>query len=319
MKNINRREFNRVFAAGLASLAIPSVLSSCGTAAAIPAQLRGSAAAKDARQLGIVLGAQTYSFRDRSLDAAISAMQQLGIKSCELWEGHVEPRELQWARNQPPAEAKAKREKLAEWKKTVSMDYFIDIREKLEAADISIQAYNGSIKDAATDEDIDLVFRIARALGTDTVTSSATVSVMKRIDPYARQYGIRCAMHNHAHVSRPNEFSTPETFSRGMEGLSDLIWVNLDIGHFTAANLDPVAYIKENHQKIHSIHVKDRKRDQGENMPFGEGDTPIGEVLRLIRDNKYPIPANIEYEYQGTDTLVEMQKCIDYCKAELNK
>ncbi len=52
-------------------------------------------------------------------------------------------------------------------------------------------------------------------------------------------------------------------------------------------------------------------------MPFGEGDTPIKEVLQLLKRKKYPIPANIEYEYDGGDTVAEMRKCYDYCRRAL--
>jgi hypothetical protein len=57
-------------------------------------------------------------------------------------------------------------------------------------------------------------------------------------------------------------------------------------------------------------------------MPFGQGDTAIKPVLLLLKEKKYPIPANIEYEYNdeqpGLDTITEVRKCFDYCKAILS-
>ena len=59
------------------------------------------------------------------------------------------------------------------------------------------------------------------------------------------------------------------------------IAINLDIGHFTAANLDAIEYLKKHHDRIVTLHIKDRKKDQGANVPFGEGDTPIRAVYLL--------------------------------------
>lgn len=303
MKNkLTRREWNGLVLAGFGGLLIPSALASCKIqTVAVPPKLKGSAAEKQAAGLGIVLGTQTYSFRDRSLDDAIKAMQLLGVKSCELWNGHVEPRGPE----------------IRKWRDTLDMNTITAIKNKLDKADISIVAYTSPIKDNTSDSDIDLMFRIAQTLGTDTINSSATVSAMKRIDPFAQKYKIKVAMHNHSHVEDPNEISSPDSFARGMAGLSDYISINLDIGHFTAANFDAVDFMRRHHKKILSIHVKDRKKNQGPNVPLGEGDTPIIEVLKLIRDNKWPIPANIEYEYKGGDTIEEVKKCLDYCKKGL--
>jgi sugar phosphate isomerase/epimerase len=96
---------------------------------------------------------------------------------------------------------------------------------------------------------------------------------------------------------------------------------NLDIGHFIAGNHgSPVPFMKQHHARITHIHVKDRKKDDGANTPFGEGDTPIKEVLQLIRDNKWPIQATIEFEYPvpaGSDRMTEIGKCVQYCKDAL--
>jgi len=84
------------------------------------------------------------------------------------------------------------------------------------------------------------------------------------------------------------------------------------------ANFDAVDYIRKNHEKIVLLHLKDRKKNDGDNTPWGEGDTPIKQVLQLLKTNKYPIPAFIEYEYKGAGTSQqEVAKCYQYCKEAL--
>ena len=100
--------------------------------------------------------------------------------------------------------------------------------------------------------------------------------------------------------------------------MSPLFRVTLDIGHFTAGNNDAVAFIQRHHADIVNIHVRDRKRNNGPNRPFGQGDTPIREALRLIRDEKYPIRCYLEYEYGSFRfPLDEVKACFQYCKYAL--
>ena len=125
------------------------------------------------------------------------------------------------------------------------------------------------------------------------------------------------AMHGHSDLKDPNEFATPESFAKAM-AMSKYFRINLDIGHFTAAGFDAVDFIGKNHANIVLVHLKDRKKDEGPNEPWGEGDTPIKQVLQLLKRDKYPIPAFIEYEYKGTGTSqVEVAKCYEYAKRVL--
>jgi sugar phosphate isomerase/epimerase len=118
-------------------------------------------------------------------------------------------------------------------------------------------------------------------------------------------------------VTDPNECATLESFDAFMK-LSKFYRLNLDIGHFTAANYDSVAYIRDHHDLITHLHVKDRKKNQGDNVAWGQGDTPIADVLKMLAARKSPIRAFIEYEYQGPGTPVEeVKKCLDTAKSML--
>jgi len=252
---------------------------------------------------GVVIGVQSYSFRDMPIDAALQAMKGIGLGVCEMWQGHIEPRGV------PRAE-------LRQWRLSVSLDQFRALGKKFRDAGVKLYAYNYSFKDDFTDPEIERGFLMAKALGAKVITASSNVSTAARIDPFARKHKIRVGMHNHSNI-KPNEFATPENFAEAMKGRSKYIAINLDIGHFTAAGFDAVKYLEEHSADILTLHLKDRKKNQGDNVPFGTGDTPIKDVLALLRRKKLKIPANIEYEYKGADTTAEVRRCFEYCKAAL--
>jgi sugar phosphate isomerase/epimerase len=259
----------------------------------------------DSKIHGVMIGAQSYSFRqlpERSVDAAIDAYKQCGLGYAELWSGHIEP---------------ADRAALAEWRKNPPLENFREVRKKFDDAGIVLYAYNYSFRKDWSDQEIENGFKMAQAMGIDKITASTNPSLAPRIDKYAKQYKIYVGMHNHSNM-RPDEFARPEDFAEAMNGASRYIAINLDIGHFVAAGFDPVSYLNEHHDRIITLHIKDRKKSQGPNMPFGEGDTPIAEVLKVLKEHRYPIPAMIEYEYKGSsDPITEVKKCYQYMKNAL--
>jgi sugar phosphate isomerase/epimerase len=257
---------------------------------------------------GVQIGAQSYSFRDRPLDACIEAFQTVGLGECELYTGHTDPKGVHG-------------EALKKWRLETPLSHWQEIREKFDNAGVLIYAYNYSFNKRMTDDEFDRGFQMAQALGVKYITASSQVSVAPRVDQYARKYKIMVGFHGHDNTKDPDEFSTPDTFARAMQSASEYIGINLDIGHFTAAGGDAVAFLREKHKQIVTLHIKDRKKDHGANLPFGQGDTPIAEVLHLLRDNQWKIPANIEYEYgeemKGLDTVAEVKKCYEYCRKAL--
>jgi sugar phosphate isomerase/epimerase len=317
----SRREFGRLALAGL-----PMTV----------ALARGFANI-DSKVNGVRIGIQSYSFRTLALDDAIKAMAKIGIGECELFSGHVEPRfgppagaagaagapgpqpqgeitpEMREARREA---ARKSREDTRKWRLEVTLDHFKEVRKKFNAAGIKLQGYNYSFNDSFTDEEIDRGFQMAQALGVKLITASSTLTAAKRVAPFADKYKMTVAMHGHSNLTDPNQFAKPESFSAAL-AMSKYFAINLDVGHFFAAGFDPIAYIEANHARITNLHIKDRKKDDGPNTPWGEGDTPIKPVLQLLKQKKYDIPANIEYEYQGADAVVEVGKCFQYIKDSL--
>jgi sugar phosphate isomerase/epimerase len=259
---------------------------------------------------GVWLGAQSYSFRTLpSVDDAIKAMAAIGLSECELWQGHVEPKQ--------EGRGKEAREELRKWRLSAPMDHFTGIASRFKAAGITLYAYNYSFRDDMTDEEIARGFEMSKALGVKCITASATVSVTKRVAPAAEKARMVVGMHGHDNLKDPNQFAKPESFEKAMSE-SKWIGVNLDIGHFTAAGYDPIEFLKKYYDRIVTLHIKDRRKNQGPNMPFGEGETDIKAVLQLLKAKKWKIPANIEYEYKGeSDPETEVRKCYEFCKKAL--
>jgi sugar phosphate isomerase/epimerase len=263
-----------------------------------------------AKVSGVTLGVMTYSYRalpqtpgvDR-VDGQIEALKTNGSRDIELFEAELQP---------PGAIAD-----LDKWRQATHMDHFSAARKKLDAAGITTHAYTVNYRDTLTDEDLDHTFEQAKALGTNVIAASTQVTMAKRLAPFAGKHKIYVAFHGHSNTKDPNEFATPESFQTAL-GQSKYFSINLDIGHFAAAGYDPVAFIQEHHDRITHLHMKDRKKNDGPNMPWGEGDTPIKQVLLLLKGKKYPLPALVEYEYRGTGTPVEeVGKCLDYMRQTL--
>jgi sugar phosphate isomerase/epimerase len=286
-------------------------------ALALPALVRAQTIA------GVRIGVQTYSFRELprtpggdATAAIIGAMNTCGLTDCELWSPQIEPT-APAGRGRSPDEIRQAREALRMWRVATPLQHFESIKQAFAKAGMTIYAFNYSFGDDFTDEEIDRGFILARALGAEIITASTTLTAARRVVPFAEQHRITVAVHNHSNTSDPNEFATPESFAAAI-AMSKYFKINLDIGHFVAANYDPLAYLREHHSDITNLHIKDRRRNQGDNTPWGSGDTPIREVLALLKRERWPIRAFVEYEYRGdAGPVEEVRKCTTFMKAAL--
>ena len=298
-------------------------------------------AAIDSKIKGVQIGAITYSFRTiPNADDIIRAYQTIGLGEMELMSNHAEAlagapagpgraggpggrrgapgggRAALTPEEQAARDAAIKA--LHDWRMTSSAATFAPVRQKIADAgiDLRLLCYNMNVR-TAQDDEIEYAFKMADWLGVKAISTSTQVSMAKRIAPFADKHKMLVGFHGHANTTDPDEVAKPESFTTVMAA-SKYHGANMDIGHYTEAGYDPVAFIQQHHARITNLHLKDKKKatNGGGNTPWGQGDTAIKDVLKLLQKNKWDMPANIEFEYDG-DPLVEIPKCLQYCKDAL--
>lgn len=303
----------------------------------------------DSKIKGVQIGVITYSYRsmpDQSAEAILKAVVDSGIGAVELM---GDPAELYAGRPENPVDRwtffslmrKSREEELtdeeqrrmeemqaqldeynqrvAAWRSTVSMDKFAELRKMYNDAGVSIYAFKPNAFGAEnSDKEISYAFRAAKALGANSCTRELPEdpALTQRLGNLAENHGIYMGYHNHTQA-------TPTLWDTALEQ-SKYNSLNLDIGHWVAAgNPNVLDFIREKHDRITSIHVKDRTTpaNGAGNLVWGEGDTPISDVLKLMSREGYDFPFTIELEYQvpeGSNAVSEVQRCLEYSKNALN-
>lgn len=263
---------------------------------------------------GVQIGTITYSYRSMPHDIhqLLKMITDSGISAVELMGEAVEdfagkPKDkAQW-----PG-----------WRANVGMEKFKEVQKMFKKAGVSIYAFKPSALGANnTDEEIEYAMRAGKALGANSVT----VELPK--DPKQSLRLGTLAAKNKMYVGYHNHTQATDTVWDVALDQSPYNSINLDFGHYIAAGGDNtaetlLAFIENKHHRITSMHMKDRqnKMNGQANLPWGQGDTPIVEVLQLLRDKKYRIPVSIELEYDipsGSDAVKEVRKCREYAREAL--
>ncbi len=297
---------------------------------------------------GVRLGVITYSFRslpDQSAEATLQYIVDSGMTETELM---GDPAESYAGKPESPVDRRAffglmraqrdgeitddqkkelaaMREQLeaynkevAEWRSGVSMDKFKEVRKMFKDKGVSVYAFKPNAFGANnTDAEVDYGLRAASALGATHVTLEhpGNDEQTARLGKLAKKHKIMVAYHGH-------EQQTPDMWDTALEQ-SSFNAMNMDLGHYIAAgNTDALELIKSKHDRIASMHIKDRQNPAHgkDNLPWGQGDTPIAEALNLMKDNKFKFPATVELEYQipeGSDPVAEVKKCRAFCESAL--
>jgi len=246
-----------------------------------------SAARIDSKIRGVQLGIHTYSYstlpQENILDTIIGSMTDAGIGECILLARQI------------PA----------------SVDY-AQGRDRFERAGIAIFGLS-----AATGENLRKPFEDARALGAGAIALGGTRPIARQLAPIADEQKMTVAFLGRPNMNATdsNLISKPDDYDEVLQ-LSKNFALCFDIGDATAGGYDALKFVERHHERIAVLCLKDRNRN-GVSMPWGEGDTPVRQILQTIRDAKYPIRCYVDCDYKGSDRLADIRRCFEYARKVL--
>ena len=332
--NNSRRNF--LYQTALASMAVACA----GQSAWANSPFRIFGTGPDSKIKGVQVGVITYSFRGMPgkpeqllqycVDAGISAIELMG-DSIEDYAGKPAntvklpprvPGQQQKLTDEQKAQIAAYQKEVADWRASVSMDKFEEIRKLYNKAGITIYAFKpNALNPNNTDAEIEYALKAAKALGAKSVTVELPTDAAhsKRLGELGAKHKVYIGYHAHLQAT--------DTAWDAALAQSPYNSLNLDCGHYIAAGGSNtkeslLALIEAKHDRITSLHIKDRKSKEkgGNNVVWGQGDTPVKEILDLLKEKKYKIPATIELEYDipaGSDAVKETRKCFEFAKQAL--
>jgi sugar phosphate isomerase/epimerase len=292
----------RGFMGGAAALAACGMLPARGLTAAPAAEKPNSVID------GVRIGCITYSFRSlrlRTAEETLKALLECGLSEVELMGGPIHNYVKQATRGQKAASRDARRE--------LELAACRELRKMYNDAGVTIHIQKSGF--GRSDEDIEFNFLKAKALGCTGITLERNEQMAKRLAPFADKHKIWVGFHNHTGNVPVMDRMDP-ILEHG-----EYIGYNFDVGHYVAGTKgkSPIAVLERYHDRIVSLHLKDRTA-KGGNLPWGEGETPLKEILRLMRAEKWTFPADIELEYRipkGSNAVREVARCLQFCREAL--
>ncbi len=319
--NLSRRKFLQA-----SSLAALGAMSTHATVLGMPVYIKNLRKPNSVFN-GVQVGMITYSFRHLTndteqllkycLECNISGVELMGDPAEAFAGAPAAPTVPKWGPGADSEAWKAYAKELAPWRAQVAMRRFEQLRRLYHNAGVKIYGYKPSALGVNnTDAEIHYACRAARALGANQVNVEYPddLSQTRRLASIASKYKMYVGYHGHLQ----------QTFHMWDEAITQSKYngINFDMGHYVAAGFDPKTFMEAKHRHIVSMHIKDRKNKQhgGANLPWGEGDTPIAEVLQQMAKAKYQFPATIELEYpipDGSDAVKEVARCVEFARRAL--
>lgn len=234
----------------------------------------------------------------------------------------MQPRELT---DEEKAQQAAYEAELAAFRKDpATMDKWATLAKKFTDAGIDVHILKWTAGN--TDELLDYSFSVAKIFGAGAICEEASEASCTTLGAAAARNGLKACYHNHAQYASMSIDEIQAWLDKSPANM-----LNFDAGHYfgfgydNSTRLSPIQFIDHFHDRIYSIHLKDKtalnnEAASNQNQVWGQGETPVREILCHIRDNYPQIYCDIELEYSipsWSNSAKEVNNCVRFAREAL--
>ncbi|MDR1671897.1 MAG: sugar phosphate isomerase/epimerase [Bacteroidales bacterium] len=201
-----------------------------------------------------------------------------------------------------------------------------DFHLPLDSTDEQIKAFHAQLAESnvtgygvgpiymRAEAEIDRAFAYAKRVGVTLIVGVPNYELLPYVDKKVKEYDFRYAIHIHGPDIK--EYPNAKDVIDHVKDLDPRIGLCLDVGHDVRAGFDPVDDLKNYHERVFDIHIKDvtAAGKEGKTCEMGRGVIDIPAFVRMLRSVKYTGACSLEFEKDMTDPLAGLAESIGYFK-----
>jgi inosose dehydratase len=285
---LNRRDALKV--AALSTLSLPLL----GVLPAAAQESAGTTAARPARVSALKLGLATYSLSKLPVADVITTAKQLEINAVSLYKTHCP-----WADGTP--------------------DQCRAVVQQFKDAGIAVTS-TGMIElpndEAIMRKSLDNV----RAAGLTTFCGWVKeTDSLPLVEKLLKEYDLKVAIHNHGPTEK---LATGMDVWKAVQPFDKRVGLCLDVGHGFRAGENPADTVRQCHQRIYEVHLRDTAVTGGgmkdpQPVVIGHGLLDFRSIIAALLEVKYPFEAEFEYEKKEDDRVPGLAESVGYIRGLL--
>jgi inosose dehydratase len=226
---------------------------------------------------GIMMGAQSYSFRKFSFEDSITQLKDLGLDVMEFCAVHFPP-----DKDSPG---------------------FAHVKETIASAGIKVPCFG--VEGFGPDEAVNRKkFEFAKALGVSVLSADPSPDAFDNLEKLCDEFDVKIAIHNHGPGARYDKVN--DTLE-AVQDRSKMIGACVDTGHAIRSGEAPEDVIAALGDRVISVHLKDWIHG-GKEQILGEGDMDLVAVARALKAVGFHGPIVMEYEESPDNPVPDMKK-----------